>query len=44
MYIPPKPAKPAIPEGLKSELSVKAHKLADLVLKPKAIEPPRENS
>jgi hypothetical protein len=39
-----RPVKPAIPEELKSELSVKAHELVDLVLKPKTIEPARENS
>jgi len=43
MYVPPKPAKVAIPEALKSEISVKAQELVDLVLKPRGIQPPLEN-
>jgi len=43
MYVPPKPKKPAVPETVKEELTVKAQDLIERHLKPKHIrKPPKD--
>ncbi|SPF47662.1 hypothetical protein SBDP1_680003 [Syntrophobacter sp. SbD1] len=40
MYVPPKSARPKVPEYLKPVVKAKADKLVETFLKPKFIKPP----
>jgi hypothetical protein len=43
VYVPPKPAKPTIPETLKQQVQAEADRLIEQVLKPKHVQPPEEH-
>ena len=44
VYSPPRPAKPKVPEAVKTDVEAKATNLVDAVLKPLHIKPPRKNT
>jgi hypothetical protein len=43
VYVPPKPAKPAVPAALKAEVETKAQALIESVLKPLHVKPPPDD-
>lgn len=43
IYVPPKPAKPAVPAALRLEVEAKARELVESVLKPRHVKAPPED-